>query len=138
MDVARDGNRFIGRGAKVNSPFVGARAEPRHRIARQLREIDRLLLERGRFRTQTRQLQQLFDQMLRASDARAEFLLRLHALGFVAGAFEQLQLQAQGGDGRAQLMGRIGQEVALQGQCAAQARHEVVHRADQQVQLQRL
>ena len=52
--------------------------------------------------------------------------------------FEQLQLQFQRGDGGAQFVSGIGQEMPLQRQRAAQASHQIIDGADQQVKLGRL
>ena len=73
--------------------------------------------------------------MLRPVDAGAQLpgcgLARL----CITGAFKKLKLQLQGGNGGAQFMSSISQEVALQRQGAPQAGHQVVDRANQCMKL---
>ena len=78
-----------------------------------------------------RQRQQLLDQPRRAFDAGGQRIGRGGTFVFAAGALEQLQLQLQRGQRRAQLVRRVGDEGALRVQRQAQALQQRVQRRHQ-------
>ena len=92
-----------------------------------LRSPDRLL------RLVARQRQQLLDQMDGAFDRRAQAHARFDALGLVRRAIEQLQLQPQCRQRRAQFVRRIGDEGALRSEGLLQPLQQPIQFTDQRL-----
>ena len=80
----------------------------------------------GLARLVARQGQQLLDQVNGALDRRPEIRARLVPRRLVGRAVEQLQLAGAGGQGRTQLVGRIGDESALRLERRVQAGQQPV------------
>jgi hypothetical protein len=115
--------------ADVHAARVGQHHQLAHALAQQHLDVHALARIAALRRVLARQVQQLLDQVLCARDAGLELV---EALGGFAGRHvraQVLDLQADGGHGRAQLVRRVLHEAALRGEGAAHARQQVVEGA---------
>ena len=89
----------------------------------------------ARLRVRARKGEELLDHVDGAVDALSQVGMGLLALGLVARALGELQLQAQRRQRRAQLVRGVGDDLALLGERAAEAPHQVVERMHQRLHL---
>ena len=129
--VAADEQRRAGTRAQVDAQVFGLDAHRSDHGTRQLGQIDRVVPRRFTVGLEARDMQQLFNDMLRALDAGLQFIQRLCPLRVVARAAHPVQLQAQRRHRRAQPVGCISEEAALRREGLRQPAHQPVDRRHQ-------
>jgi hypothetical protein len=116
--------------AQVDAACAGQRQAVGHHLARERQQLDRGRRTFGR-PFLARQQQELADQFDGPLDAFAQALGGQLARRRVGGTLQGLQLQAQRGQRRAQLMRRIGHEMALRLQALLHPREQGIELPDQ-------
>ncbi len=136
IGVAGDRRRRGAIESQIDAPRMRHRLALGNHLARERREIDRLSRAR-RVRVEARQGEQLLGEVRSAQQALAQRAQRLVALGVIGRALDELRLQPERGERRAQLVRHVGDEAPLRAERALQAREQVVHRMHRRLDLAR-